>query len=268
MHPNEDEIWNEYQWERHLNEMEQKSEKLREYIETNLGEQSPRWSRFLNGFPSKLDAIDAYIEDELMFEDAYFPDDEDDWEDDDDDEMDDFFMSSEEEGDLEDMDEGEGWKRSLRDGSLTTEESDELTEWLAEAFLSDSEDLENMKIYDESRELAADMLKLAEIAPKEEQDDTFIQLVTQTVNVGAKIAGAFAFGFDLDVIGGNIAYCKRALHSANEVLSMLHELKHRPYMRFVDYESLHERMFELRNDLGVYIQELREEFNEGLAGEE
>jgi hypothetical protein len=38
-------------------------------------------------------------------------------------------------------------------------------------------------------------------------------------------------------------------------------------MRFVDYETLHERMFDLRNDLGVHIQELREELNEGLASE-
>jgi hypothetical protein len=203
-----------------------------------------------------------------MFEDAYFPDDDDDWEDDDDEEMDDFFMSSEDESDLDDLDEGEGWKSDLREGELSPDETNELSEWLAEAFLSDPEELENMKVYDEARELAADMLKLAEIVPKEEQDEKFIQLVSETVNVGAKIAGAFAFGFDLDVIGGNIAYCKRALQSSNNVLSLLQELKHRTFMRFVDYESLHERMFELRNDLGVYVQELREELNEGLSGEE
>lgn len=266
MHPFEDDIWNEYQWERHLNEMEQKSEKLREYIETNLGEQSPRWSRFINGFPSKLDAIDAYIEDELMFEDAYFPDDDDDWDDDDDD-MDDFFMSSEDD-DIDDGEEGEDWKAGLKDFEEDNEESAELAEWLADTFLSDGDELENMKIYDEARELAADMLKLAEMVPKEEQDERFISLVSQTVNVGAKIAGALAFGFDLDVIGGNIAYCKRALSYANGVLELLHELKYKPFMRFVDYESLHERVFELRNDIGVYIQDLREEFNEGLSSEE
>jgi hypothetical protein len=111
------------------------------------------------------------------------------------------------------------------------------------------------------------MLKLAEIVPPDEQDQKFIELVTHTVNVGSKVAGAFAFGFDLDVLGGNIAYCKKALGYANQVLALLQELKYRPFMRFVDYETLHERMFDLRNDLGVHIQELREELNEGLASE-
>jgi hypothetical protein len=272
MQSNEEEIWNEQQWEAHLNEMEHKSEKLRVYIETNLGEQSPRWSRFLNGFPSKLDAIDAYIEDELMFEDAYFPDDEDDWEEEDE-EMDDFFLNAEEGDDDEEMDEGEAWKKSLDPDSpfvsgfkVDSEDgNDDIATWIASQILDESDEVADMELYDESRELAADMLRLAEIVPKEEQDDKFLELITGTVNVGSKIAGAFAFGFDLDVLGGNIAYCKRALHHANQVLELLFELKSRAFMRYVEYETLHERMFELRNDLGVHIQELREELNEGLA---
>lgn len=259
----DDEIWDEFQWEEHLNEMEQKSEKLRGFIETNLGENRPRWTRFLNGFPTKLDAIDAYIEDELMFEDAYFPDDDDDWEDDDED-MDDFFMSGESEDDDDDYDDladGEEWKQQL---DKQPDDIAETIDWLANTILADGDEPESMKIYDEARELAADMLKLAELVPKEEQDEAFIKLVSETVNLGAKVAGAFAFGFELDVLGGNISYCKKGIASANTVLEMLQSLKENPFMRFVDYESLHERMFELRNDLGVHIQELREELHEGL----
>lgn len=274
MRSNEEEIWNEQQWESHLNEMEDKSEKLRVYIETNLGEQSPRWSRFLNGFPTKLDAIDAYIEDELMFEDAYFPDDDDDWEDEDD-EVDDFFLNADEAEEDDDMEDGEEWKKHLdpdspfrSEFSPESEESDhDIATWIANQILDDPDDIADMEIYDEARELAADMLKLAEIVPHEEQDEKFIELVTNTVNVGSKVAGAFAFGFDLDVLGGNIAYCKKALGYANQVLELLQELKYRPFMRYVDYETLHERMFDLRNDLGVHIQELREELNEGLASD-
>jgi hypothetical protein len=271
---NENEIWNEQQWENHLNEMEHKSEKLRVYIETNLGEQSPRWSRFLNGFPSKLDAIDAYIEDELMFEDAYFPDDDDDW-DEDEEEVDDFFLSADETEEEDDMEDGEDWKKHLDpDSPLRSEYSpageeneQDIAIWIANQIIDDSEEAVEMEIYDEARELAADMLRLAEIVPQEEQDDKFIELVTDTVNVGSKVAGAFAFGFDLDVLGGNIAYCKKALGYANRVLELLQELKYRPFMRYVVYETLHERMFDLRNDLGVHIQELRSELNEGLASE-
>lgn len=257
----DDEIWNEHQWEVHLNEMEQKSEEIRTFIESSLGEDRPRWTRFLNGFPTKLDAVDAYIEDELMFEDAYFPDDEDDWEEDDED-MDDFFMSAEDEDfDTEDFDDGEEWKQNLH---KQPDDVAETIDWLANTILADGEETGEIKLYDEARELAADMLKLAELVPKEEQDEDFLKMVSETINLGAKIAGAFAFGFELDVLGGNIAYCKRALQSANEVLRLLASMKHRAFMRFVDYESMHERMFDLRNDLGVYIQELREELDEGL----
>ena len=42
-----------------LTEMEQKSEALRSFIESNLGEDMPRWARFLKKYPSKLDAIDG-----------------------------------------------------------------------------------------------------------------------------------------------------------------------------------------------------------------
>lgn len=254
------EIWNEFQWEAHLNEMEEKSEQLRRYIETSLGEENPRWTRFLNGFATKLEAIDAYIEDELMFEDAYFPDDEDDWEDDDD-EMDDFFMSSEDDMIDDDSEFGDGdeWKLGLPEYQL---HNDNETEWPAEALFNENGEPENIRLYDESRELAADMLKLAELVSPAEQDEKFLSLVTETVNLSTKVAGAFAFGFEPDVLGGNIAYCKRALQSANTVLDMLIELKHRDFMRFVDYDSLHERMFDLRNDIGIHIQDLREELDQ------
>ncbi|KPP94592.1 MAG: hypothetical protein HLUCCA01_08005 [Bacteroidetes bacterium HLUCCA01] len=264
----DDEIWDEFQWEAHLTEMEQKSEALRSFIESNLGEDMPRWARFLKKYPSKLDAIDAYIEDELMFEDAYFPDDDDDWEDDEDDELDDFFMSGEEGDDAEDMDDGEEWKKSLSHADRQALENDGISEsmWVQEMADLQDDDLfdadEYNQIYEESRMLAAEMLKLAELVPEREQDLYFIELVTETVNLGTKIAGGFAFGYDLDVLGGNIAYCKRALNSANRILELLPGLRNRQFMRLVDYRSLHERIFEVRNEIGMHIQDMREVLND------
>ena len=118
------------------------------------------------------------------------------------------------------------------------------------------------QIYEESRMLAAEMLKLAELVPEREQDLYFIELVTETVNLGTKIAGGFAFGYDLDVLGGNIAYCKRALNSANRILELLPGLRNRQFMRLVDYRSLHERIFEVRNEIGMHIQDMREVLND------
>ncbi|MCC5926413.1 MAG: hypothetical protein JJU41_07610 [Bacteroidetes bacterium] len=264
----DDEIWDEFQWEVHLAEMEQESEKIRTFIETNLGEDTPRWARFLKKYPSKLDAIDAYIEDELMFEDAYFPDDDDDWEDDEDDDLDDFFMSGEDsEDDTDDNDEGEEWKKYLSPIQRDEMDKDVVSEssWIndmKELQLEDGFDAEEYhQIYEESRQLAAEMLRLAEIVPESEQDLYFLELVTETVNLGTKIAGGFAFGFDLDVLGGNIAYCKRALKSANRILELLPGLRNRGFMRLVDYRSLHERIFELRNEIGIHIQDMRDVLN-------
>jgi hypothetical protein len=265
----DDEIWDEFQWEDHLSEMEQKSEKLRTFIETNLGEDTPRWARFLKKYPSKLDAIDAYIEDELMFEDAYFPDDDDDWEDDEEEDLDDFFMTGEDaEDDSEDSEDGEEWKNTLSPVQRDEMSKDVVSEsmWINEMNelqLADTFDEEEYnQIYEESRQLAAEMLRLAELVPDSEQDLYFLELVTETVNMGTKIAGGFAFGYDIDVLGGNIAYCKRALMSANRILELLPGLRNRGFMRLVDYRSLHERMHELRNDIGIHIQEMREVLND------
>src|SRR5690606_32579719 len=148
--------------------------------------------------------------------------------------------------------------------SDTSDSDADIATWIANEILNNPEDYADMHIYDEARELAADMLRLAEIVPMDEQDEKFIQLITGTVNVGSRIAGAFAFRFDLDVLGVNISYCKRALHHATEVLESLQELNHRAYMRYLDYETLHECMFDLRNHLGVHIQELTPELVEGL----
>jgi len=265
------EIWDEHQWEVHLNEMEQKSERLRLFIEKNLGEDSPRWTRFLDNFSSTLEAIDAYIEDELMFEDAYFPDDDDDWDDEDDEDMEDFFMNAEDVDD-EDSDEGELWKKGLSPSErerYTSDLNSENEVWfrIEDITTEDDEDEEEdeyMRIYDEARELAAGMLKLAEMVPEKEKDHYFMEMVSETVNLGARVAGAFAFGFDSDVLGGNIAYCKRALKSANRVLEMLPGLRGRDFMKLVDYRSLHERMFELRNDIGMHIQDMREALRDAI----
>jgi hypothetical protein len=271
------EIWNEYQWEVHLNEMEQKSERLRLFIEKNLGEDSPRWTRFLDNFSSSLEAIDAYIEDELMFEDAYFPDDDDDWDDEDDDDMEDFFMSVDDaDADDDELDEGDLWKKSLPESErerYSSGSDNENETWFRIEDITgeddgDEADEEYMSIYDEARELAAGMLKLAELVPEQEKDQYFMELISETVNLGARVAGAFAFGFDSDVLGGNIAYCKRALKSVNRVLEMLPGLRAREFMKLVDYRSLHERMFDLRNDIGMHIQDMREALREAIENED
>ncbi|MGK7370396.1 MAG: hypothetical protein ACNS64_09290, partial [Candidatus Halalkalibacterium sp. M3_1C_030] len=93
----------------------------------------------------------------------------------------------------------------------------------------------------------------------------FNDFVANVLKVGAKLAGGYSFGFEQDFLGGNIVYTKKALQCANNSLHLLQDyMKKTPYMEKEHYARLHEFLFELRNDIGIYVQELRERFHKGF----
>lgn len=249
-------FWNEHQWEAHLNELEDRSEQLRKFITSDPKSNMPRWMTLLKESVDEGDAVDAFIEEELLLDEAYFPDDDDDWEDDEDDEMDDdlFFIEDEhpffnedEDDDDEDFEAGEEWKS------------------LSEAYIySDYGSLENLTIYNTSRDLAVDVLRWAESISLNDHNKSYHEFVGNILKISAKLAGGYSFGFEQDYLGGNIAYNKKALGCANEALGLLQKQKKAPYMQAAPYRTLHSRLMELRNDIGIYIQELRDRFNYGI----
>lgn len=246
----DDEFWDEYKWESHLDEVERKSEQLRKFIASDPKGNVPRWITLLNESLSEDDAYEAFIEEELLMDEAYFPEDED-WDDDDEDwDEDDFlFRDLDELGDedFDDFDEGEEWK------SL----SDDFTD-------SEYGNIDNLLIYVHAKNLAVDILKWAESVPEKYQDAMFQEFVGETLKIGAKIAGGYSFGYEHDYIGANIAYTKKALKVANESLQILQALKRKKFFDAEIYQNLHSRLFELRNDIGIHVQELRERFRLGL----
>jgi hypothetical protein len=84
------------------------------------------------------------------------------------------------------------------------------------------------------------------------------------MQVPAKVAEGHAIGYERDMLGGNIACVKRALAAANSALQRLYQLKHEPYMARDTYRALYEDTYELRNALGLYVQDLRDRFNLGI----
>lgn len=251
------EIWNEFQWESHLEEMELKTRQLKKFIESNLGQADspPRWLKLLNESVSEQDALDAFIEEELMFEEAYFPDDDDEFDGDDDfDEDEDLFFGSgfdefdelDEDEENEDLDfAGEDWK------------------YLSEEYaLTDYGSIENLKVYTDSHNFGSKAMKIAESIPSAAERNDINAFITDTIQISAKLAAGYSFGFDRDVLGGNIAYCKKALYAANSALARLRDMKNRGYFSNATYHNLHADLHELRNDIGIYIQDLREKFNE------
>lgn len=245
-----DGIWDEHQWEAHLNEIEKMSSHLRQFIAPDPSENIPRWLTLLQENTDELDAVDAFIEEELQIEEAYFPDEDDEDFDDewDDDDLDDFFFDEFEDEDFlfdedDDFDAGEDWKELSDDFAM-----------------SDYGSIDTLDIYNDSRELAAIILQWAEtINPK--YLSRYNDFIGNVLKIGAKIAGGYSFGFEPDFLGGNIAYTKKALHCANDALTILHrDLKNARFLNKNQYYYFHEQLFELRNGIGIYVQELREQF--------
>ena len=244
-----DELWDEHKWEAHLNEVEKKSEQLRKFISSDPKGNTPRWITLLQESLSEDDAYEAYVEEELLLDEAYFPEDED-WDDEDDfDDEDDILFDyddelSELDEDEDDFDEGEEWKSLSEDYAV-----------------SDYGSLDNLLIYNQAKQLAVDILKWAENVPEKYHTPIFQEYVGEALEIGAKLAGGYSFGFETDYIGANIAYTKKALYCANNCLSLLYTLKGKELFTRTSYQGFNSRIFELRNDIGVYVQELRDRFN-------
>jgi hypothetical protein len=245
----DDELWDEFQWEAHLDEVEKKSDQLRRFISSDPKGNIPRWLTLLEESISEDDAFEAYVEEELLLDEAYFPEEDDDWEDEDDFDDEDFLFGEADEfsdlsDEIDDFDAGEEWK------SLSQEFAD-----------SDYGSLENLFIFSRAKDLAVDVLKWAEQVPVKSQSKQFQEYVGEALKIGAKLAGGYSFGFEADYLGANIAYTKKALKCANICLSILPGLKNKEHFTPEQYQDFHSRFFELRNDIGVYVQELRDRFN-------
>ncbi len=249
----DDEIWDEHRWERHINDAEEKSEQLRQYLESTLGKEPPRWFRLLDD-PDMPDVVDQYIEEELMFEEAYFPDDDDDWEEDEDE--DDVFMSDDSE--IDDTDEDDF------PDEIDDEEGEEWKAASEEYALSDYGDIQKWGVYTRAHDITLELFHYAKSFPKANEEPQFVEMGSYLLQMSAKLAGGYSFGFDVDSIGGNIVYCRRSLDAANRALELLQAQKLKPHMAEFPYADLHGRLFELRNDIGIYIQELRDRFKSGL----
>jgi hypothetical protein len=270
MNWNDDQIWNEQQWEAYINEVEKKTELLRKLLDANTDTNIPRWLKLLRENLSEDEAVDAFIEEELSLEDVYYPDEEDDdWEDEDEFE-DDFLHHSDWEDELQD------WEEDLYDGDWNFDEDDDEDvfddfdegEWWkanSEDYAdSDYGDIENLSIYANAHELAVGVLKWAQQLDESVKNRHLKTFVDTMLQIGAKLAAGYSFGFEQDVLGANIVYTRKALKLANTSLETLGKLKTAPFMDSKTYQQIHAELHELRNDVGVYLQQLRERFELGL----
>ena len=68
-------------------------------------------------------------------------------------------------------------------------------------------------------------------------------------------------GYEREMLGGNIACAKRGLKAANDALGWLKEMKGARFLSQPQYMHFYEQTFEVRNNLGIYVQDLRGRFD-------
>ena len=126
------------------------------------------------------------------------------------------------------------------------------------------EELSFLPIYQDALSLTRRVLQWSDKLPGAVKDSTLVQFCANVMQVTANIAKGHGIGLEQDTIGGNIACLKRAIKAANIALELLLEMKEQPYMQSGLYKPLYEQLYELRNETGIYIQNLRDRFNLGI----
>ncbi len=139
---------------------------------------------------------------------------------------------------------GEGWKSGLAD-------------------FPEQQPVEELPVYRAARALATEVIRWSEPIPASVKDGDLVQFCSNALEVAAKLSGGHAVGYERDVLGGNIAYVKRALAAANAALVALQRIRAASYMRPVAYQRLYEATYEVRNAVALHVLALRERFERG-----
>lgn len=181
----------------------------------------------------------------------------------------------------------EQWERELRDFLLSngvspddalprllsgdwSEEDDDAGGEAEDRFVHGGEhddalhDIRNVPVFVNAQRLASRALKWSNHLPGRVKDSTLVQFCSHVVQIPSNLAKGHGIGYEMEMLGGNIACAKRALRSANAALDLLRELKSAQYMDVDRYRSFYEECFELRNQIGIYVQELRGRFDLGV----
>jgi hypothetical protein len=126
------------------------------------------------------------------------------------------------------------------------------------------DDFRHLPIYQHAFEVTTEVLDWADTVPGDIKDGAFVQFCALVTRIPANIAKGHGLGYEREMLGGNIACAKRALHAANDALDALRQLKREPYLDLPTYQRLAETVYELRNALGLYVQDLRHRFDLGI----
>lgn len=143
-------------------------------------------------------------------------------------------------------------------------------EWLSLDAFEDEPEVEindsfhELPVYQQSFALATEVMNWANALPGQQKDSTLVQFCNELMIIPSNIAKGHGIGYDREMLGGNIACIKRALNAANTALIVLRDMKGAAYMDCYRYVRFYEKTYEVRNALGLYVQELRRRFELGV----
>lgn len=126
------------------------------------------------------------------------------------------------------------------------------------------EALERLPVYRRACHLSNDVLDWAHVLSGDVKDSRLAHFCSHVAQVPAHLAQGYGIGHERDTLGGNIACAKRGLADANAALDLLGRMKQSPYMDEPTYRRLYEQVYEVRNEVALYVQDLREQFNLGV----
>jgi hypothetical protein len=121
-----------------------------------------------------------------------------------------------------------------------------------------------LPVYEHASVLSVVVLDWANGLAGDVKDSQLVHFCAHIAQIPVHVARGHGIGYERDVIGGNIACVKRSLADANAALDLLRRMKHAQYMDAETYLPFYEQVYEVRNELAVYIQDLRDQFNLGV----
>lgn len=230
------EIWDEHQWEEFLRESDKRTELYHQLFEAYVRDNPPpEETAPADQREQYWETLHEHLAQQMGWD---LPDSS---------AEPDFLEGMEEEDEFEDDDfTGEEWKSGLG------------------ADFPEEQDFEELPIYQKAFDFGQAVYAWVDTLPGDQRESAIVELCSSTLQVAAKIAGGHGMGYDLEVLGGNIAQCKRALAAANRALDALRVFRDSDLISEGDYRRLYEYGFEVRNEVGVYVQELRERFERGV----
>jgi len=236
------EIWDEHEWEEFFRESDKRTELYHQLWEAYVRDNPPPDE----DAPEEIqraywDAMDDDLAAQMGWDGSEDDADDDGWLDFDPDELEDDLLDVE----LDDED-GEAWKVGLGDEFPDAQPPEQLPLWQA------------------ADRLRKETFAWLETVPAPYRGTAIVEVCANVIQIVSKLGAAHRMGYEIDVLGGNIAQSKRSLQAANRLLQALHNLREADFMTEADYNRLYEQAYEVRNGLGLRVQSLRERFQTGV----